>query len=499
MRRRWVEDEADYIVVGTGAGGATAARVLSEAGYQVLMVEEGPWLRASERSEAMLSAMQSVRGFGSTATSGSNPMPLLQGRLVGGSTAINSGIIWRMPDDVRARWTEERGLGELVDAAAQRRIFEWLERELEVASVRREVLGGNGALMAEASRRLGLPGQLITRNAARCRGAARCLQGCPGEARQSMDVSFVPRALEAGARLHDRSAVRKVVAQRGRAAFVEGRRLSRDSGPRGFRFHARKGVIVAAGAIQTPALLLRSGLRGAVGHGFQAHPGAAVVGRFDEPVRMAFGVTQGFEVPMRERGYKLEALSLPPEMLATRLPGAGAEWQARIVELDHYAQWCGQVRMGARGRVRVGLGGEPSVSYEPTREDLATVREALALLCRMMFAAGATEVFPGIEGVPAVLHHAEEVEALEGRELKRRDVHLVASHLFGTAAAGGDPATSVVGPTLESHELPGLFVMDASALPTNLGVNPQHTIMAVAGRAAEWLADGARRALVAVA
>src|SRR4029079_11766317 len=122
-----LDDVADYVIVGTGAGGATAARVLSEAGLSVIMLEEGPLLRPDQRPRALLDAMaQSMREMGTVATSGSAPFPLLLGRCVGGSTAITSGIIWRMPDEVRHEWSERHGLAELLDERALSRIFSQL-------------------------------------------------------------------------------------------------------------------------------------------------------------------------------------------------------------------------------------------------------------------------------------------------------------------------------------------------------------------------------------
>lgn len=500
MSRLALQEEADFVIVGTGAGGATAARVLTEAGYEVVMLEEGPQLPASERPTDLLGAMSiAVRDMGTQSTAGATPIPLLQGKLVGGSTAINSGIIWRMPDDVREHWTREFGLGALVDEAEQTRIYDILEDELEVEVTAPEVRGDNAHKMEEACRALDLPGKPITRNARRCKGRARCLQGCPEEARQSMDVSYIPRAIARGARLHPLCRVQKVLREDGRAIGVSGAVLDKGNGRSVGRFEARarRGVIVAAGAVHTPVILLKSGLSGMVGQRFQAHPGSAVVGRFPDVINMGFGATQGYEVPMREQGFKIESLSLPPELLALRLPGVGRDWQARLGELNHYAQWVVQVRMGALGRVTTGWGGKPVVRYEPLERDLGTMQRALGLICRMMFAAGATEVFPGLGHVPEVLHDVSELDALERAELERADFHMMASHLFGTACAGADPRRSVVGPDLQSHELPGLYVMDASAFPTNLGVNPQHSIMTVVWRAAEQLANAGRDSAVA--
>ena len=495
MGQQRIVDDTDFVIIGTGAGGATAARVLAAAGHGVVMLEEGPQLRAGARPRELLDSMaQSMRDFATQTTRGGHPIPLLQGKCVGGSTAINSGIIWRLPEDVRADWIERFGLAELLDAQGLEETFERLEDELNIHETDAEVRGGNNERMARGAAALGLPGRVIHRNTKDCRGAGRCLQGCPNDARQSMDVSYVPRAIADGARLHVRCRARKLLLEGGRAVGVVGDVLG-DDGRRtvgSFEVRARLGVIVAAGAVHTPVLLARAGLRGLVGERFQAHPGCAVVGEFDEPIGMSFGATQGYEVPMRERRFKIEALSLPPETLAARLPGAGAEWQARLAKLDHYAQWCVPIRMEAMGTVRRGFGDVPVVKYGPTAQDLERAREAVILICRMMFAAGAREVYPGIARRPEVLRSVADLAALETGEVRPSDFHMMASHLFGTACAGADPQQSVVGPDLQSHAVGGLYVMDASVFPTNLGVNPQHSIMALVWRASERLANAAR-------
>ena len=492
-----VEDTADVVIVGTGAGGATAARVLSEAGLSIIMLEEGPSLAPEDRPLELGRAMkQSLRDFATFTTAGASPFPLLLGRCVGGGTAVNSGIIWRMPQQVGREWKQRFGLGELVEPAAMRRIFETIESELGVDEVRPEAIGGNGELMREGARALGLPGRIIQRNAKDCRGSARCLQGCPHGARQSMEVSYVPFAMARGARLYASARAEQVIVRGGRAEAVRGSLLDEPGGkPRGrFEVHARRAVIVAAGAVFSPVLLRRSGLRRLVGERFQAHPGGAVVGRFREPVGMNQGATQSYEVPLPERGYKIESLSLPPELLAARLPGAGRSWQRHLGRLGHYAQWCALVRMRALGRVRPSwFSGGASVRYSPEPRDLRKLQDGLATIVRMMFAAGAEEVYPGVAGLPTPLTHPAQAELVDRADLGASDVRLVASHHFGTNCASALPARGVVGAALESHDVRALYVMDASVFPTNMGVNPQHTIMALAWRASERLANQERR------
>lgn len=490
MSRLLLQDEADFVIVGTGAGGATAARVLAAAGHSVLLLEEGPNLVLRRRPLELLPAMRDTfRDFGTQLAKGPAPFPLLQGRLVGGSTAINSGIIWRMPEAVRREWAESWGLGELVEERGLTEAFETIEKETGVEETAEEVMGGNALLLREGARALGHQGLVTLRNAPGCNGAGRCLQGCPSGSKQSMDRSYVPRALEDGARLHALARVRRVRIEGGRAVGVEGDVLDPESRrPRGrLSVRARRAVIVAGGAVQTPLVLRRSGLKGLVGERFQTHPGSAIVGRFPEPVGMGFGATQSYQVPVFDQGFKIESLSLPAEMIAARIPGAGNEWQTRLADLGSYGQWAVLARGEALGRVRPGWDGA-DVRYVPTARDFEKLRRGIALAARMMFAAGATEVYPWIASRPTILRDPSEVRLLEEGEVVPKDFHMMASHLFGSAAAGADPARSVVGPDLQHHEVKGLYVMDASVFPTTLGVNPQHSIMGVVWRAAERLA-----------
>lgn len=485
-----LEDDAGFVVIGTGAGGATAARVLAGAGREVIMLEEGPAIPPSERPRELLPAMEKTfRKFGATLTKGPLPFPVLQGRLVGGSTAINSGIIWRLPEYISKDWRETHGLPWLADDAALAAAFDHIEKDLNVGPTAREVMGENSLLLEKGAKTLGYDGIPTNRNAPGCEGTGMCLQGCEKGYRQGMDVSYVPMALKAGARLHALCRATRVRFSRGRAVGVEGHVVDPQTRlPVGrFYMHARQGVIVAGGAIQTPVLLRNSGLKGMVGEMFQAHPGGPVIGRFADPVDMVFGATQGYQVPFFDRGFKLESLSLPPEMLATRLPGTGHEWQERLANLQHFAQWAVMVRMKARGRVRPG-GETAAIHYAPDQGDLETFRTGVATAARIMFAAGATEVYHGLGGRKEVLTSMEEVDLLEAGPIKPRQVHLVATHLFGSARAGTNPKTSVVDERLEHHDKKGLFVMDASVFPTNIGVNPQHSIQGIIWRAAEALA-----------
>jgi len=491
--RREVIDEADVVIVGSGAGGATAARVLAGAGLDVIVIEEGPWVPPAERRLDAYGAFRQLwRDAGFQVAQGRSITPVLQGCCVGGSTTINGAIIHRLPEEVHAAWDAERGLGQAAPYAALLRAFEQIEAELHVGPAPEEVLGGNNRSMREGMTRLGLGGHVIQRNVRGCQGSARCNQGCPTGRKQSMDASFLPYAIERGARVYATCRADEIVTRRGRAVGVRGRFVDGEGkGPRG-EFRARRAVIAAAGAIHTPLLLLASGVgkrSGLVGRRLQVHPATSVLGRFDERIDMWSGVTQGFEtLALRGQGMKFETASVPLEILAARFPGFGPALIDLLADADRVAQWGVEVRARALGSVTPGPGGKPFVQIDLGPEDVALLKRGLLTLGRAMFAAGAREVMPGVVGVPARLTDPAGLDAILRVPDDPRHFHCITSHVFGTAVLGTDPTRSVVDPEGQSHEVAGLYVLDASIFPSNIGVNPQHSICGLTWVLSERLA-----------
>jgi hypothetical protein len=253
-------------------------------------------------------------------------------------------------------------------------------------------------------------------------------------------------------------------------------------------------VLVAASTVQTPNLLRRSGVRApALGRHFQCHPGLGVAGVFDDPIAMNVGATQGAEsLDLRtSHRLKLETIAMPPELAAVRFPGVGRELMARMGRFANVAMWAIVVRAEAEGRVGTGWGGRDRVAFTLSPADVERSKRGVALLARMMFQAGAREVWPGMFGVPSALRSMDDVRKIDEAAAESRAFSFIATHLFGAARMGVDPRTSVVGPDFQCHELPGLYVVDSSVFPTNLGVNPQHSIMAMSRLAASRLAGAA--------
>ncbi len=484
------EESFDVVVVGSGAAGAVAAHVLASAGLDVAIVEEGPWLKTRDVQTDVHSTFGRVmRLRGMQVLQGRAFMPMLQGRCVGGSTLVNSAIAWRAPEDVLDDWAARFGLGSAIHPAALEPHYAALERDLSVREVARVSLGENNRLFIEQATRHGIEARPMPRYDRGCTGSGMCLTACPTAAKQGMSVTYVPSALRTGrARIFTSCRVEHVILRDARATGVRARS---ETGKR-VLLHARRAVVVAASTVQSPNVLRRSGVRlPALGRHFQAHPALAIAGLFDRPIEMAFGATQGAESShfRRTERFKLETISLPPDLAAARVPGVGNDLAERLSRLANVAIWGALVRSEAEGTVREGFGGVDRVRFTMTEGDMRTARRASALIARMLFDAGAREVWPGIYGVPAVLHAIDEVKLIEEGPLDPRAYGFIASHLFGAARMGKDHATSVVDPDFRVHGTEGLYVVDSSVFPTNLGVNPQHSIMALSRLASSRLAE----------
>jgi choline dehydrogenase-like flavoprotein len=477
-------DIADFVVVGSGAAGGVAAWTLAEAGWSVIVVEEGPWVRTRQFQLDVNHAFKTLYRWGGTGfVTGRTFLPLLQGMCVGGSTTINSAIAWRLPDDVYDDWASNHGLGSTIHARSLEPCFDRLEDALNVHPVDEDVLGRNSGLMREGMTKLGIEPHTIERYEKGCRGSARCAQGCPNAAKLSTALTCIPWTLSRGGRIFTNARVVRVTSRAGKATGID----AITTGGGKLRLMARRGVILAASTIQSPNILRRSGIKSrALGNHFMAHPGVGLGARYDDDVCLHRGATQGMETIhfRRTDGFKLESLALSPELTAVRIPGFGKDLLRRLADFRRIGLWGVQVRAQAVGKVD-SFAGSDRVRYTLLPRDIQAGKKGLKRLGEIAFATGAKEVWPGIHGLPEALRSVDELRRIDEVPDDPRHFMYIATHLFGAARMGPDPRTSVVGLDFCTHDLRNLFVVDSSIFPTNLGVNPQHAIMGIAMLAAQ--------------
>jgi len=479
-----LELEAEVVVVGTGAGGAAAAYELAKRGHAVLLVEEGDYHRRSTfRGRAPDATKMLYREMGLSIAWGNVGIPVFAGRAVGGSTVINSGTCYRTPEHVFARWRDRYGLSEY-SSAQLGTYYEQVEAMLQVTPAKPEHLGGVGRVIERGARALGLERHgPLRRNAPDCDGQGICCFGCPTGAKRSTDVSYVPEALKRGAQLLTAAKVDTVDIVAGRARGVRGTLAN----GRKFKVSA-DATIVAGGALMTPLLLKRSGLRHAmIGKNLSIHPATKVLALFDEVIDQSRGIPQGYTIEDLDRdGIMLEGGSTPFDVTSMGIPFVGGRYMDIMAQFPHLATFGLMVQDLGRGSVSEGPGGRLLIRYDLDPRDLARLQKGVVRLSELFRAAGARRVFPLIAGSHELATSAD-VDALARRKLRAGDIEITAFHPLGTCRVGTDPRTSVLGPDQETHEVASLYVMDGSAIPSSLGVNPQMTIMAMSLRASERL------------
>jgi choline dehydrogenase-like flavoprotein len=490
-----VRVECDVVIVGSGAGGATMAAELSAAGMDVVVVEEGGYHPTESFGSAYAHGLRTLyRDGGASAAIGTPPMLYSEGRCVGGSTVVNGGMSFRTPEEVLQRWSREVSAVGPQDMAPH---FAAVERRLHVAYQDPETIGRDSQLLKAGADAKGWHIIANTRNQIHCAGTNNCVLGCPTGAKRSMLLTNVPRALARGARVFANCRVDRVTRDGRTATGIEGRFATVDGHPRGYRLCVRaKLVVIAGGAVQTPALLMRSGFRspsGLLGRELSMHPNAKVVALFDQDVRGWHGVHQAFQVrEFSAEGILITAVNIPPALIAMGVPDHGAALGALMRDYDRMVTAGCLVEDTSRGRVRnvPGLGAQ--VFYQINDADAATIVRGVALTAELMFAAGARRILSPFAGVPD-LTSMDDVTALRSGRVPKRSIELFTVHLMGSARMSDDPARGVTSGYGEFHGARNLFVADASLFPGPIGVNPMLTISALVTRNAAWLVENRSR------
>jgi choline dehydrogenase-like flavoprotein len=486
--------DADVAIIGSGAGGCCVADVMTQAGLSVVMLEEGPYIPPEAAPAKATDAFPlSWRCGGLTVALGKPPIAYAEGRCVGGGTEINSAIFQRTDPMLLDFWAKLYKIADFGSAA----LAPYYNRAAGVvnASPTPPPLGRPSDLLARAADRLGWASSVLDRAQRSCVGTNLCTFVCPTGGKQSMSNTLLPQALSRGLRVFAHSRVDRLI--------LDGRRVDRAHAVARTAngSHVRLDVradrfFVCGGAIQTPALLRRSGLRGRIGRTLRLHPTIKCTAVFDEPVdahlyRLPLVVIDEF-MPDQRIGGSI----FTPAIFGLSL---AEDWDRRSQLMPQWrncATYYAMIRPIGIGSV-VPLPGclEPLVRYALAPEDWIALGQALTRLGQAMFAAGARLVIPSISGHPG-WSAIEGVSQYWSSPLPRASTHLMTIHLFGSCPPGEDPLTCVTDSYGRVRAVENLFVADGSSIPEAPGVNPQATIMAIAFRAAEAAlaaADAQRR------
>lgn len=483
-------------VVGSGAGGGVAATVLAEAGSEVVLLEEGPSVpreRMTQREHEMYPLLYRDGGNQLTDDGG---VSVLQGRVVGGSTVVNMADVVGIPPDVLGHWREQFGVDRYGPADV---------RAAEVAC--RDVIGANLIARAQLNRNnhrllaggeaLGFRTSTMEHNRVGCIGSGYCLVGCAYDAKRSVAVSWLPRAIATGRVLVQSEArVDRFVHDGTRVVAAVGHLVRPSDGARlaPFRVEADR-FVLAAGAIHSPLVLAASGLGGrAVGRNLSLQPQAPVAAMFPDEVVLFRGIPQAGYVDVETTstahglgGYRLEPIGATPGMSAVSTCLPAAELHAFMTGFRRVAANLCLVPDRPSGQVSADRSGRPKIRYTLSPDVEARLKEAIGTAARCWLAAGAEAVVLPFPDAPVVRRESD-LAALAGYRIRSASTPLVSAHPQGTCRMGTDPTTSVVGLDLRVHGTENLWVMDAGVFPTTASSHTQLPVMSFAWLAATEMA-----------
>ena len=483
--------EADVVILGSGAGGAAAAYELACRGLAVVIIEEGQYYDRSHFTGKLTEVIPKLyRSWGATVATGNAIIPVPVGCNVGGTTTINSGTCMRTPPSVLQRWREQ-GL-EAFTEQAMAPWFEGVERMLSVQQATTETVGPIGDLIDRGAAANGfLQRQPLMRNAQGCDGQGLCQFGCPTDAKQSTNVSYIPHALERGAFLFSGFRAERLQQKGNRITGVIARGQNADGRPITLSLTCQQ-TIVAMGSLFTPLFLRQQGVRNPhLGRHLTLHPAGVVNALFpDRDLANSRSIPQGYGVSdWEEQGLMFEGGTIPLAGHSLLNPLVGQDWVRFTEDYPHTAYFGFMIRDTSEGRVRRGpRRGLPLIRYHMNRQDFALFKRGIHALACWYLDAGAEQVLiPGLNRIVRI-HNRTELERFLRSPLKPTDFLISAYHPLGTARIAASPRDGVCDSRHRVFGYPGLSVMDGASVPSSLGANPQVTIMAMASRAANMMA-----------
>ncbi len=497
------ELECDVVVIGTGAGGAAAGLEMCLAGKRVIFLEAGPakHLPDFQKQSLVWSTANIYNQKGLQLATGTKPLLIPSGRVVGGSTVLNSGICFRPPEERLHEWSSLVKSEALKPSAFSPYVEETWKR-LGIAPTRpdngrRNNLIAQKGMAALKKRGIPLHHAFMDRNAPSCMGCGVCHLGCPSGAKASVDRSILPQALELGARIVAQSKVTHIDISGTEAKYVEVRAYVKDPQKgngkleRDFKIHASH-FIVAGSALHTSRLLATSGVENDhLGQHLHLHPGVGVVAKFHEPVHMWNGVPQGYyaihdDIP----NLVFETVNVGPGELFMLFGRAAERFKSNIYEDFKNWSMCGvMLRDEGLGRVFNLPGQRLGMTFELSDNDFSSLKRGLVRLVEMYEAAGAKSIAPMVKPLKFYTSPQDAIRAIQAMSSPKELAHLHASHPHGTARMGADEDLGVVDSTGKVFGLENLYVMDGSLFPSTLGVNPQVTIVALSTMLGRQLAQ----------
>lgn len=487
---------ADVCVIGSGAGGGVIAAELAAAGRSVIVLEMGGYRNESDFHQLELPGMFELYLGGGLASSEDGSIAILAGSTLGGGTVVNYMNCIRTPEHIRREWAR---MG--VEGIEEPSFDEHIEAIWKRLGVNDTATSQNRThkRMIEACDELGYAHRALTRNTdVSCEDPATCgycFTGCQKGCKQSTMKTFLQDASDAGARAVVGARAERILVQDGHAVGVEATVTHADGTTSALRVDAPT-VVLAAGAIESPAVLLRSGIGGpAAGCHLRLHPASLVAGVYEQPIEGWIGQIQSalsdeFKHCEGEHGFLIEATTVAPAIVAMSMPWEDGLAHKRLLsKLAHIAPFISVARDHGEGRVVIDAHGRAVTQWSFADEtDARLFHRAMVELARMQRAAGAKEIVTFYQQPAVSWREGEDFDAflaaIEQGSLEANDIAAFTAHQMGSCRMGSDPAVSVADGRGQLHDTAGVWIGDASAFPTAPGVNPMISIMALAHRTA---------------
>ncbi len=494
----------DVAIIGTGAGAGITAELLTSAGLSVVLIEEGPLRSSSDFKQLEAQAYPTLYQESANRQTADKAISILQGRCVGGSTTVNWTSSFRTPPTTLDYWREHYALPEMTDAA----MSPWFLQAEQRLNIGPWLVPPNlnNELLKTGAARLGIPAAAILRNVKGCWNLGSCGLGCPTNAKQSMLVTTIPAALDKGAILLVQTRAQKFEIAQGKVQGLQcvPTAINGAVAAGGMTRVLARHFVVAGGAINSPALLLRSGApdpHGRLGRRTFLHPVVLSTAVFAQTVAGWEGAPQSMytdhflEVAPVDGpiGYKLEAPPLHPVIASSTLPGFGAQQSAALKDFPQTHALLALLRDGfheqaSGGQVKLRGDGTPVLDYPLTPFVMDGARRALLSMAEIQFAAGARKVTPGHEAAVPYVSWAEARSAIQGFAMVPYQTRIVSAHVMGGCGIAGKPELGVVRPDGRHWQLENLSVLDGSLFPTSIGANPQLSVYGLVNKLATALA-----------
>ena len=506
----------DVAIIGSGAGAGVTAELLCNAGLSVVIIEEGPLKSSSDFNQKESEAYPQLYQESAARKTEDKAINILQGRCVGGSTTVNWTSSFRTPSATLKFWQEKFSLKDFnVDAMAP--YFDQAERRLNIGPWLTPP-NENNDLLRRGAAKLGIPALAIARNVKGCWNLGSCGMGCPTNAKQSMLVTTIPAALNKGARLLVETRAEKFELANGKVTALLVRPVSSNSASNNLSNTAlaqqiraqsatkimAKHYVLAGGAINSPAVLLRSGApdpHGTLGKRTFLHPVVMSSGVFDQKVEAWQGApqtiytdhfldTQAIDGPI---GYKLEAPPLHPVIFASTVPGMGQAQHDLLKAFPHMHTLLALMRDGFHdqstgGKVKLRSDGSALLDYPLTDYVMDGARRALLSMMEIQFAAGALKVLPLHEMAQPYTTWTQAKDAVNALPMKPLLTKVVSAHVMGGCGMAGIEKLGVARPDGVHWQIENLSIHDGSLFPTSIGANPQLSVYGAVNRLAQGLA-----------